>query len=31
MLTACLEVLDARFSKYMLGNAHLDRLYTGCR
>jgi gluconolactonase len=31
MLTACLEVLDTRFSTYTLGNVHLERLYTGCR
>lgn len=31
MANDCYEILDPRFKKTFNGNAHLDRLYTGCR
>jgi gluconolactonase len=31
MLTPEFETLDARFSKLVFGNAHIERLHTGCR
>jgi gluconolactonase len=31
MYTDGIEILDARFTKLVFGNVHLDKLYTGCR
>ena len=31
MLTPECEVIDPRFARLVLGNVHLERLYTGCR
>jgi gluconolactonase len=31
MYTDSIEILDARFTKLVFGNVHLDKLYTGCR
>ena len=31
MANDCYEVLDPRFKKTFNGNAHLDKLFTGCR
>lgn len=31
MANACYEILDPRFNRLFNGNAHLDKLYTGCR
>ncbi len=31
MLTESFEVLDERFSRLVMGNVHLEKLYTGCR
>jgi gluconolactonase len=31
MLTESFEVLDERFQRLVLGNVHLERLWTGCR
>ena len=31
MLTACIEVIDDRFKRFVHGNVHLEKLYTGCR
>jgi len=28
---AAIEIVDARFAKYVVGNAAIERLYTGCR
>ena len=31
MANACYEILDKRFNRLFNGNAHLDKLWTGCR
>lgn len=31
MANACYEILDPRFNRVFNGNAHLNKLYTGCR
>ena len=31
MLTDWFEVIDPRFTGYILGNVHVEKLYTGCR
>lgn len=31
MYTPSVEILDERFERLVLGNVHLDKLYTGCR
>ncbi|WP_305075598.1 SMP-30/gluconolactonase/LRE family protein [Propionivibrio sp.] len=31
MLTDSFELIDERFSRYAMGNVHLEKLYTGCR
>lgn len=31
MLTESIKVLDPRFERFVFGNVHLEKLYTGCR